>query len=298
MKVFITGGSGFVGSEIISELLAAGREVIALVHQGGKAGARGIPGSVQTAVGDVLAPDLEERLAGSDAVIHLVGVIREFPGRGITLQRLHVEASLNVLRAMKAAGVSRLVHMSALGAGPDAATEYFRTKWEAESAVKSSGLDWTVFKPSVIFGPSDQFVNQLADMVRRLPVVPVIGDGEYLLQPVSVKNVARGFGLALDRREAVGQTYEVGGPERFSYNQLLDAVARGLGKDKARKLHFPLALMKPLIRALERFERFPVTRGQLEMLLMNNVCDPEPFFRAFSLEPLPFEPGIAQYLAP
>ena len=186
--------------------------------------------------------------------------------------------------------------MSALGTGPGAGTDYFRTKWVAESSVRDSGLDWTVMKPSVVFGPRDQFVNMLAEQVRMFPVVPVIGDGNYRLQPVSVKNVAEAFVKACSMKEAIGRVYEAAGPDEFTYNGLLDEIARALGKQKAGKLHLPLALMQPVIRTMERFDFFPITMGQLNMLLMNNVCNPEPFFSAFDMKPITFPRGIREYI--
>jgi NADH dehydrogenase len=227
-----------------------------------------------------------------------VGIIREYPSRGITFHKLHVEATRNVIAAMQAAGVRRLIHMSALGSGPGAVTAYFRTKWEAESAVKDSGLLWTVMKPSVIFGPADEFVNMLAGQVRRLPLVPVLGDGRYQLQPVSVRDVAAGFVKALTLPAAIGRVYEIGGPERLSYNELLDHIARSLGRERAPKIHLPLPLMRPMIKLGERFPFFPLTTDQLAMLLMNNVCDPTAFFHDFSLVPLRFADGIREYLGP
>lgn len=296
MRVFITGGTGFVGGEIIARLLAAGHEVRALVRSHRPAGAGGWPDQVEPAVGDILDPELARHLAGMEAVIHLVGIIRPDPSQGVTFQRLHREATLNLLRAMRSAGVSRLVHMSALGAGPGSTTDYFRTKFEAETAVRNSGRAWTVMKPSVIFGPRDRFVNLLAGQVRKLPVVPVIGDGRYRLQPVSATNVAQGFVQALDRKDAEGRVFEIGGPDQLSYNDLLQEIARAVGKSKLRLVHFPLGPMQAMIRWLENFSFFPITSDQLAMLLMNNVCDPAPFFSFFQIDPITFGPGIREYL--
>ena len=298
MKVFITGGTGFIGGEIISQLLAAGHEVRALVRVNMEKGIGRLPAEIEVARGDALDADLARHLVGVDAVIHLVGIIREFPGRGLTFTKLHLEATRNVIAAMQLAGVKRLVHMSALGAGPESRGGYFQSKWTAESAVKESGLAWTVIKPSVVFGPADEFVNMLATQVRRLPAVPVIGDGESLLQPISVHNVAAGFVKALTADAAIGQVYEAGGPERLSYNVLLDAIARALGKPSTRKVHLPLGLMRPMIATLQSLPFFPITIDQLDMLLMNNVCDPGPFFKAFAIEPIAFGEGIKEYVKP
>ncbi|MFO8055816.1 MAG: complex I NDUFA9 subunit family protein [bacterium] len=295
MQIFLTGGTGFVGSWILKELLNAGHRVRVLVRPNSPAGPGALPAGAEAARADVLDPSLEKHLEGVDCVVHLVGIIRDNPAKGVTFQKLHVDATRNVLRAMQAAGRKRLLHMSALGAGAGD-TPYFRTKYEAEHLVKDSGLDWTVFKPSVIYGPGDEFVNMLARQVRLLPVVPVMGDGEYRLQPVSVQNVAEGFVKSASMPETIGKVYEVGGPHEFTYNRLLDEIAQALGKSRARKVHLPLGLMVPMIKLLQRFQSFPLTHDQLKMLLMNNVCDPEPFFQAFGVRAQHFREDISQYL--
>jgi len=295
MKVFVTGGTGFIGAEVLEQLKDAGHDVRALVRPGRGRGAGTMPGGVEVVEGDVLDEDLAKHLSGMDAVIHLVGIIRSYPGRGITFQKLHVEAARNVLEAMKSAGVERLIHMSALGAEAGGVTEYFRTKYEAENLVKESGLKWTVMKPSVVYGPRDQFVNMLAKQVEKR-VTPVIGDGKYLLQPVSVKDVASGFVKSLTMDDAIGRTYQVGGPDRFTYNDLLDVLARALGRKKANKVHLPLVPVQMVTSIMERFDFFPVTQDQLKMLLKGNVCDPEPYFTQFGIEPVKFEHGIKEYV--
>jgi NADH dehydrogenase len=223
-----------------------------------------------------------------EAAVHLVGIIREFPRRGVTFERLHVTATRHVLAAANAAGVTRYLHMSALGARAEAPSPYHRTKWQAEELVRGSRLAWTIFRPSVIFGPGDGLVSLLAGIVGRAPVVPVIGDGQYLLQPVSVTSVAEGFALALERPETIGKTYEAGGPDRLPYERILDLIAASLGRTRPRKLHLPVAPVRAAAKLLGRFSWFPLTADQLTMLLEGNTCDPEPFHRDLGLTPRPF----------
>src|SRR4030095_16160378 len=171
--------------------------------------------------GDVLDPaSLAPALSGRDAVVHLVGIIHEKGAQ--TFERMHREAVENVIAAMKDAGIRRLLHMSAMGTSDDSPSEYGRTKAAGERAARESGLDWTIFRPSIIFGPGDGFVSLLAPIVAQTPLfVPVIGRGETKFQPVSVYDVARVFGDALDRPDAtVGKTVEVGGPEVFTLNEV------------------------------------------------------------------------------
>ena len=230
--------------------------------------------------------------AGCDAVIHLVGIIREFPAKGITFERLHVAATGNVLAAAQAQGVRRYLHMSANGTGPAAATDYHRTKWQAEMLVCDSGLDWTIFRPSLIFGRGGEFVTMLADLIRKTPLVPVIGDGRYRLQPVAVAQVAESFVRALAMPETVGQTYHLGGGQSYSYDEILDLTAKAIGRDHVNKTHQPLFMVLPMIRLMEHAPHFPITAEQVEMLLRGNVCDTGDWTATFGIRPVSYAEGI------
>jgi NADH dehydrogenase len=148
----------------------------------------------------------------------------------------------------------------------------------------------------VIFGPGDAFVNMLAAIIRRTPVVPVIGDGEYQMTPVAVGNVATGFVRALTQPESIGEIYHCGGPQTFTYNELLDTIARALGRNGITRIHQPVLMMRSLSTLLEKMSFFPITSGQLTMLLEGNVCDPQPWAQTFAIELTPFDEGIRRYL--
>ena len=294
MRIFLTGGTGFVGGHLQQALLARGHTLRLLVHKRGGAAAPG----VEQVEGDVtLLPSFAEAVAGCDATVNLVGIIREFPGRGVTFQRLHVEATRNVLEAAKGAGVRRHLQMSALGTRADATSGYFKSKFLAEEEVRASGLNCTIFRPSIVFGPKDDFVNKLAGYLKSFPAVPVIGDGEYRLQPIAADDVARCFADALERPETVGKTFDLCGPEPMSYNDLLDTIARVVGKGHAAKLPNPLPLMRLVVPFLQRFPFFPITMDQIAMLVEGNVCDGS-WRETFPFEPIRFEDGIRRYLRP
>jgi NADH dehydrogenase len=237
-------------------------------------------------------------MAGCDAVIHLVGIIREQRAENVTFERVHTEGTRHVLEAAKAAGIRRYLHMSALGTRRGAASRYHRTKWAAEEAVRASELEWTIFRPSIIYGRGDGFVTLLASMIRRLPAVPVIGSGRQRLQPVPVEQVASGFVGALELPATAGQTYEVGGPEAVTMVELLDLIGRALGRRRVLKVHVPLGAMTPLARLLHPLPGFPVTPDQLLMLGEDSVCDPRPFFDTFAIQPVPLGAGLERMLAP
>lgn len=292
LRVFVTGGTGFVGKAVIRALQAHGILVRCLVRAGSEAHLRGFE-AIERAPGDVLTPEgIAESMQGCGAVIHLVGIIREHRASGVVFERLHAEATAHIVDAARTAEVPRYLQMSALGVRRDAPSRYHRTKWEAEESVRSSSLAWTIFRPSVIYGRGDGSVSVLARLVRRLPVVPVIGDGRYRLQPVGVEHVAEGFARALAQPATVGQTYEVGGPQSYAFTEILDQIGQALGKPRVRKLHHPLALMRPLVRLLELLPFFPLTSDQLTMLEENSVCDPTQFYRDFALDPIPFPEGL------
>jgi NADH dehydrogenase len=294
--VLVTGGTGFVGRAVVATLLRRGHRVRCLVRPGSAGRLASLPGA--TAVtGDVTEPgSLPAALAGAEALVHLVGIIREQPGRGVTFDRLHTEATLNVVAAARASGVRRVLHMSALGTRPEARSRYHRTKWAAEQAVRESGLDWTIFRPSVIFGPGDGFVSLVARLVRWFPVVPVVGDGRNRFQPVAVGDVAETFARAVERPATAGAVFEVGGPRAYTFDQVLDEVGAALGRRRVPKLHHPVRLMAPLVRWLEGLPFFPLTSDQLLMLGENNTCAPEPWARAFDITPVEFPAGIRAYL--
>jgi uncharacterized protein YbjT (DUF2867 family) len=296
MRVFVTGASGFVGNVVVQKLLARGHKVKALVRQGSEKKLKERD-QVEVVLGDCLHPEiLGPALEGCDAAVHLVGIIREFPGRGVTFERVHVEATKNLVDAAKAARVRRYLHMSALGARPDPADPYHVTNFRADCYVVQSGLTHTIFRPSVIYGPDDQSINLFARQIRRLPFFPIVGDGAYQLQPVPVWTVAAAFALALELPHTENKIYDVGGPEPLTFNEIIDTIAQVLNR-KIAKIHQPLWCMRVAASMCGRFRWFPLTPGQLRMLLEGNTCDPSAFYDDFGLPPISFADGLAQYLS-
>jgi uncharacterized protein YbjT (DUF2867 family) len=291
MKIFVAGGSGFVGEHLIKELQKSGHSVRTLVHSRSKPG-----GEIEQVAGDITRPEtFEQGLRGCDAVINLVGIIREFPARGITFENLHVRATANLLAATVGNGIRRYLQMSALGSRPAAVSAYHQTKWRAEESVRGSGLEWTIFRPSLIFGPHDAFINMLAAQLRLAPLMPVIGSGSYRLQPIHADDVARCFTLALAMPETIGQAYELCGGDRVSYEALLDMIAAALGRPRPFKPHMPLGLMKLAIPLMQKIPQFPITMDQLQMLLEESVCGGE-WQKTFRFEPRGLQDGIGEYL--
>ncbi len=292
MKIFISGGTGFVGEHLCRTLHQHGHKLRLLVHRRENA----VQSEVEYVVGDVTRPEsFAEGVRGCDAVINLVGIIREFPVRQVTFEKLHVQATAHLLAATTGAGISRYLQMSALGARPVAVSTYHMTKWRAEELVRNSSLEWTIFRPSLIFGPHDAFINMLAAQLRLAPVMPVIGSGNYRLQPIHADDVARCFSLALEKPETIGQTYELCGKDRLSYEELLDVIAAALGRSRPFKPHLPLGLMKFVIPIMQEIPQFPITMDQLHMLLEENIGGSE-WQQIFGFEPRSLRDGIGEYI--
>lgn len=292
MRIFIAGGTGFVGGHLVEALLERGHKLKLLVHKRNSHVADGI----DQVEGDVTSRETFERaVAGCDAAINLVGIIREFPSRGVTFERLHVQATANMLEATRKAGIRRYLQMSALGTRPGAESRYHQTKFRAEELVRSSGLDVTILRPSLIYGPKDAFITMLAGQLRLAPFMPVIGSGTYRLQPIHAADVARCFALALEMPGTIGGCYELCGNNRLTYVELLDAVACALGKSAPLKPRVPLGLMKRIIPVMQHLPQFPITMDQLQMLIEENICDGG-WKQVFGFEPLDFQKGIQEYL--
>jgi uncharacterized protein YbjT (DUF2867 family) len=294
--ILVTGGTGFVGNEIVRKLLEGASSVRVLARHPEKARALAGPlcqlheGDVTSAssVLNAITPEIE-------TVIHLVGILAE--SRGAAFRAVHVEGTRNVVEACKSRGVSRLLHMSALGAREGAASTYHRTKWEAEEIVRASGLDYTIFRPSVIFGPLDHFTNVFARMMRLLPVVIVPGSGKNMMQPVFVEDVARAFTLSLKRKDTVGRTLELGGPEALTFDEIIEKIGEVTGH-KRMKLHMPMPLMKANALLAEKLlSKPPFSRDALKMLEEDNTTKLNALVEVFGLLPRTLSEAMREYLS-
>ena len=287
MQVFVTGSTGFVGNHVLHELVEKGHQVRALVRPGSEHKLKR-PDEVETIPGTVEeVADLTQGMQGCDAVIHLVGIIRAFPSKDITFERMHTEATANVIEAAKEAEVPQLLHMSALGAREDGSTPYLRTKFAAEELVRQSGLNYTIFRPSLIFGRGGDAITMFGDMVKKY-VVPIIGDGQYRFQPVSVTTIAQGFEKALDPETAKEQTLDVGGPDNVTFDEIMDTLAQVMGKSIV-KIHMPVFPLRLATSALQHAPGYPLTTDQITMLLEGGPCEEKPFYEILGLEPISLE---------
>lgn len=276
--ILVTGASGFVGSHVLPELIDGGRRVVALVRgdDAGQTVMRRLTASQRAAVelrqGDVTQPEtLPTALAGADAIVHLVAIPRDWNG-GADLRLVNTEGTRAVVEAARAAGVRRFVHLGALGVQDDPTLTYASSKAKAEQLVSESGLDWTILKPSLMWGARDGFFNIVANLVRMSPgVVPVPGDGKSRFQPLAVTDLARVVRLSLERPETIGKRYELGGPRYWTYREITQEVLKGMGKQRVI-LPMPLPVIRLVAGAAELVHLpFPVATDQLRQLKLDNI---------------------------
>jgi len=304
MKVAIIGGTGFVGGYLTAALLAAGHSVSLLVRNGSEAKAQQSE-SVSTTSGDISSEEaLHSTMAGCSAVIYNVGILREFPSRGITFEDVQYQGLVHTIEAARAAGIRRLLLMSANGAKQPGAP-YQETKFRAEQFALQSGMDVTVLRPSVIFGDPHgkmEFATQLFnDMIR--PPIPAVSffsgrspeKGAVVMSPVHIDDVTSAFVAVLQNDATIGQTYCLGGPEVLTWQTMLRRIADATGRKKLI-LPIPIWIMRVGAALFDWLPFFPVTRGQLTMLEDGNTADPGILEQLIGQKPRAFTVETLNYL--
>ncbi|MBF0186969.1 MAG: complex I NDUFA9 subunit family protein [Magnetococcales bacterium] len=292
--IVIVGGSGFVGSALVKQLHKAGVPCRVVVRHPGRFRDPELTHS-ESVVGDIRSvTSLESAFQGAKAVINLVGILAETGGQ--TFEEIHYQGTCNVIAACKNAQVERLLQMSALGTRPAAQSLYHQTKWKAEEKIRISGLNWTIFRPSVIFGQYDDFANRFASLLRFSPIAPLIGDGTAKMQPVWVEDVATCFRIAIDDERTMGQTFELGGPEQLSFNQIMQAILDAMDIHRP-KLGLPMPLLKLEASLFEKvLPNPPLTNDQLIMASEDNITDQDPLRELFRLTPRRFADELPSYI--
>lgn len=288
MKVFLTGATGFVGRHMLTQLLAEGHAVRALVRDPQKAGLAA-HAKAELVAGDVAeGTGLDQGMQGCDAVIHLVGIIVEKGSN--TFERVHHLGTRNVVEAAKRAGIKRFVQMSALGVRADGVAPYQTTKWQGEEEVRQSGIPFCILRPSLIFGEGDGFVTQMMDTMRSAPLFrPVPGSGKPRFRPIFIDDVTACFVRALTAEAATNQTIELGGADELTLKEVLAEIARCAGVSKPA-VHIPMPLMFAGAAVMQKVLRNPpVTVDQLRMLREGSTCDIGPMKRIFGVEPCGFK---------
>ncbi len=281
--ITVFGGSGFVGRHVVRALAKRGKRVrVALrqPHLGYELRILGDVGQIQLIQANVRFPEsIERALDGADGVVNLVGILHEHGKQSFF--DIHAEAAAAIAAAADKREIDRFVQVSAIGADPKAKARYARTKGDAEEAVRACLPSAVILRPSIVFGPEDSFFNRFAQMATIAPALPLIGFGKTRFQPVFVGDVAEAVANALDRREARGRVFELGGPQIYSFKQLLEFTLATIARPRAL-IPVPFFLAQPLGLAFGAASRVaplfapPLTGDQVQMLRRDNVVTAGP----------------------
>jgi NADH dehydrogenase len=263
--ILVTGATGFVGGHVVHALRAREHDVRCLVRD--PAGAAKLESwGVELARGDMTDPaSVRAAVPGCDVVVHLVAIRQ---GREEQFERVMIAGTRELVAAAKAAGIRRFVLMSALGTGEDTKdlVPYYRGKWEMEQAVKASGLEHVIFRPSFVFGRDGGILPTFRKLARLAPVTPIIGSGKQRIQPIWADDVGAYFAESVEKPEAANRTFELGGPDAVTWDELWSRLKRVLGLRRP-SIHVPVGLMKVNALVTERLPgNIPLTRDLLKML--------------------------------
>ena len=307
MKVAVFGGTGFVGSYLIDELIASDHIPRVLVRSGSEEKLMQADKCepVNGDISDKIA--IGDTLSGTEAAIYNIGIIRHFPRKGITYEALQFDGVRYCIKQCKELGIDRFILMSANGVRPDG-TGYQRTKWLAEQYLMNTDMKWTIFRPSLIFGDPrgsnrPEFCTQLKKDLIRLPspaplfydgIVP-INAGRFSMSPIHVKDVASIFIGSLNSKDTISKIFELGGPHTLGWKEIIKTIAKGSGKNKWT-IPAPAIFIRSIAVIFDRFSWFPITRDQLTMLMEGNTCETSNLFTKFKAVPIPFTAEELSYL--
>ncbi|MBM3489019.1 MAG: complex I NDUFA9 subunit family protein [Alphaproteobacteria bacterium] len=297
-NVTVFGGSGFLGRHLVRRLAQAGARVRVAVRDPEAAAflkPMGDVGQVMPMAANLRhEASVRQAVAGADAVVNLVGILYQRGGQRFAA--VHAQGARRVAAAAKAAGVRRLVHVSAIGADLASSAEYARSKALGELAVTEAFADASIVRPSLVFGPEDDFFNRFAALARLLPALPLLGGGTTRFQPVYVGDVAEAIHVILRRPETAGQIYELGGPRSYSFKELLQYVLKETGRNRLL-LPLPFGLAKFQAAFLQLLPVPPLTPDQVELLRQDNVVSPgRPGLADLGIAPTPLEVIVPSYL--
>ena len=287
--ILVTGGTGFVGGHVVHALRQAGKPVRCLVRNRGKAGKLAALGC-ELAEGDVTDPaSVRSAVEGVDVVVHLVAIRQ---GKREQFQRIMVGGTRDLLKLAKEGGAKRWVHMSALGASEETKelVPYYEAKWQMEQDVQRSGFPYVIFRPSFVFGRDGGILPTFRKLAKLTPVTPITGSGKQRIQPIWVDDVAAYFEQAIDLEAATNRTFELGGPDVVTWNELWERLKRVLGVRRP-SVHVPVGLMKVNALLTERLPgNIPLTRDLLKMLEYgDNVVTSDDALQTFQLPLVPLD---------
>ena len=297
--ILVAGGTGFVGAAVVRELARRDQQVAVLSRDAAKVAERFRDLNIEARQGDVRDPEsLRAAFEGAEAVINCV----QFPNspienkrKGWTFEQIDEQGTARQVEAAKSAGVQRFVYMSGAGAAPDAEKHWFVSKWRAEEAIRASGVPHVIFRTSWVYGPEDVALNRFLGFARWLPFVPTFGDGNQLMQPIFVDDLGRLLADAVERPEAENQTFEVGGPERISMDDVVRTALEVTGRRRPM-LHQPVVLGKLLATGLQFLPGPPLTPDAIDFITGEAIADNSALERVFAPQLTPLREALATYL--
>jgi uncharacterized protein YbjT (DUF2867 family) len=299
--LLVSGGTGFLGSAIVKELLSRGEGVAVLSREAGRARRR-FADTVEAREADVRSPGeaLDRAMAGVDVVINCVQFPNspiENPAKGWTFEAVDLEGTKHQVDAARSAGVRRFVYLSGVGAAPDAPQHWFRHKWQAEEYLRQSGIDWVVVRPTWVYGPDDNSLNRILGFGSFLPVIPTFGDGKQAMQPVFVEDVARVVADAALKPEAGGHVFELGGPEVMTMDDVFRTALEVQGRRRPI-LHQPIFAGKAIgsLASMLPLARKPLSADSVEFITQPAVADNSEVEAVLHPKLTPLREGLATYL--
>ncbi len=296
MKVCVAGGTGLLGRAIVPALINAGYEVAILSRSDPSRDP--VDPRATWVRGDVTDPaSLVSALRGMDAVVDAVQFPNspvENPKKGYTFERIDLGGTKNLVDAAKAAGVPRFIGLSGAGAAEDARYHWLRFKWQEEQHIQASGLTWTIFRPSWIYGPRDVSLNRFLGFAKFLPFIPVIGNGKIRLNPLFVDDLAAHVAAAPGRPAAENRLFEIGGPDVLTMDEIIRTALQVRGK-KRFLLHQPAALMKLVASVAQFAPGRPLTPDAIDFILMDPIADTASLREVFGLPLTPLAEALATY---
>ena len=316
MKVALFGGTGYVGSYIIDELIDHDHVPKLLVRDGSEHKVMQ-PEKCEIINGDIGDEKaIGETLEDCEAVIYLIALIREFPDQGLTNEKLQFKGSKRVAEIAEKKGVKRFILMSALGADPNPnGSKYMQAKHLSEQFIKSTGLDWTIIRPSSLFGDPrgcdrpefcmmlDKLMLSLLPFPKFLPFpapsfflgMNPLDCGNYALSMIHVKDIAEIFIKILEDEESIHQTIEIGGNREVSWNEIVQSIAKVTGR-RVIMVPAPFFIVSFIAGIFDRFEWFPAGKDQLNDLVKGSTCDSLKIFEKYGIDPIPFNIENLNYL--
>ncbi len=289
--ILITGATGYIGRHLVARLVAQGERPRCLVRDINRA-KRLLPVSkVELVTGATTSPDsLDAAVQGVDTIIHAAFLTADNKqSAGNEYEKTNVQGTANLIKAAKKAGVKRIIEISGLGTKPDKPGSYMQGRYLSEKMLKESGLDWTLIQPSVLFGKNAPFVKGLADLIRTAPVVPLIGGGKIMFQPIWVEDVVTIIVKVLeDPEHTLRRTYTIGGPAYYSFTQIINVLLKTMHKQRIKVLA-PTPLVGIGVAAMEAvLPKPPLTKAAMTLFTFDNITDLKSVERDFGFTPMSF----------